>query len=178
MWTHLDAPTGFAWLRDSLRNGTLACAADGSYNPALPTLSGAGFVLMCTRSGHYISGNFFEMSSAASSFRRELLGLLAIFLILLAVKEYYLQQSNRTNQIVCDNKAAIYRFKCRTRRIAPGQKNADILHIHRTITSRFHNTHTIEHVHAHQDDNIQFANLSIAAKLNTICDSLAKEAVR
>ena len=37
--------------------------------------------------------------------------------------------------------------------------------------------YTIEHVHAHQDDHIQFANLTTAAKLNTICDSLAKEAV-
>ena len=97
MWMHLDAPTGFTWLRDSLHDGTLACAANGSYNPAFPELSGAGFLLMCTCSGHYVSGNFFETSSAASSFHGELLGLLAIFLILLAVEEYYHQLSNCTN---------------------------------------------------------------------------------
>ena len=161
MWTHLDAPTGFAWLRNSLRDGTLACAANGSYNLAFSELSGAGFVLLCTCSGHYVSGNFFEVSSALSSFRGELLRLLAIFLILLAVEEYYHQLSAHTNQIICDNKAAIYRCRRRTQQITPGQKNADILCVHHTITNCLHNMHTIKHAHAHQNDHTQFANLTL-----------------
>ena len=52
---------------------------DGSYNrPVAPTISGSGWVLVCTRQRKMIRGSFYECSPSASSYRGKLLGLTAI----------------------------------------------------------------------------------------------------
>ena len=57
--------------------------------------------------GKCISGTLVEKSTYASSYRGELLGLLAIRLFLLAVEEYYGVTTDGSD-LVCDNKAALY----------------------------------------------------------------------
>jgi hypothetical protein len=69
-----------------LEKGTIVCVTDGSYNrKVVPNISGAGFVLYCTKAKCMLRGNFYEESTAASSYQGELLGLVAIHTTLFAL---------------------------------------------------------------------------------------------
>ena len=69
-----------------MREGTLVAAFDGSYNCiSIPEMSGAGWILLCKRTGKSIKGSLVEWSKAASSYQGKLLGMLAVHLMMLAV---------------------------------------------------------------------------------------------
>ncbi len=62
--------------------------ADGSFMRDINmNLCSTAFVLECAEGRGMITGSFAEFSSAASAFRGELLGLMAIHLLLLALQE-------------------------------------------------------------------------------------------
>ena len=72
------------WLVEGIRNGTVIAVADGSYDrKTAPDVSGAGLVLCCTNAEKMLRVSFFERSHSASSYRGELLGLVALHLHLL-----------------------------------------------------------------------------------------------
>ena len=60
---------------------------DGSYiKEHYPELCAAAFVLECTKGRGRLAGAFAEASTAANAYCGELLGLMAVHLLLLAVK--------------------------------------------------------------------------------------------
>eukprot|EP00956_Cyclotella_meneghiniana_P009811 scaffold13589_cov49-Cyclotella_meneghiniana.AAC.3 len=74
------------WIVDSIREGTCIAVTDGSYiREIFGEMCSAAFVLECTRGKGRILGSFPEQSQRACAYRGELLGLMAIHLILLAV---------------------------------------------------------------------------------------------
>jgi len=82
--------SGSAWLVEGIRNGTVVAVADGSYDrKTAPDVSGAGLVLCCTNAEKMLRVRFFERSRSASSYRGELLGLVALRLLLLAMCQSY-----------------------------------------------------------------------------------------
>ena len=110
MWSGLNLDCDTTWLAQALAAGTLVCVTDGSYDRRkAKDLSGAGYVIYCTASGKKITGSLVERSEDASSYRGELLGMLAIHLLLHAVKTFYHSSGDGT-KIYCDNKGAIYTF--------------------------------------------------------------------
>jgi len=80
MWDFIDGKhDDMSWIVTAMRNHTAIMVTDGSFHRKLaPTTSGAGWLLVCTKSLKMIRGCFYEESSKASSYRGELLGLLAI----------------------------------------------------------------------------------------------------
>eukprot|EP00985_Skeletonema_marinoi_P026241 scaffold20202_cov139-Skeletonema_marinoi.AAC.1 len=100
-------------------------------------------------------GEFAEFSVAANSYRAEQLGMLALHLLLLTAEEYY-QQSLTDANIFCDNKGTIQTFSKEHRRIPAGAKNNDILRVLRRIQTTSKLAHKLQHVKAHQDDNVPF----------------------
>ena len=110
-------PDDTAWIADSMRDGTLLCVRDGSYDgKRAKHLFSAGWILFCTESHRFLSGSLVEWSSSASNYRGELLGMLAIHLFLLAIEEYYGMPPASSN-IHCDNKGAIYTFEQKSKRV-------------------------------------------------------------
>ena len=75
------------------------------------------------------------MSPSADSYRGEILGMLAIRLFLLAVKEFY-GTVTTSNDICCDNKGALYTFERKSKRVPSGKANTDIQRVLRTVKSR------------------------------------------
>ena len=61
----------------------------------------------------HISATLVEWSDSASAYRRELLIMLAIHLILYAIKEYY--RVTWDSNVLCDNKGALYTFQRRSK---------------------------------------------------------------
>jgi sentrin-specific protease 1 len=178
MWEGLVLDEDPDWIIDALERGSLYCATDGSHNKKLaPLISGAAWVLFCSHSRKVMRGEFAEFSVAANSYRAEQLGMLALHLLLLTAEEYY-QQSLTDANIFCDNKGTIQTFSKEHRRIPAGAKNNDILRVLRRIQTTSKLAHKLQHVKAHQDDNVPFRLLSLDAKLNFECDLRAKHAVQ
>jgi hypothetical protein len=135
MWNFVsDVTSELSWLPLALESGTVVLATDGSYDRKKgPNMSGAGWVIACWRSGRVLKGSFFGFSSNASSYRGELLGLVAIHTRVLHVCRFY-QPSMVTGKIVCNSKLALYKSsKKGHRRIRPGVAQADLFRALRSI---------------------------------------------
>ena len=64
------------WLLKGMKNNYLVWCADGSYKRKVaPFVSGAGWMVYCTKSKKSMEGQFFEYSDSANAYRAEQLGL-------------------------------------------------------------------------------------------------------
>ena len=177
MWRDLRLDGSSEWVAESLRNKSLVCVTDGSYNKKeARDVCSAGWTMTCRQSGRKISGTLVEVSPSADSYRGEMLGMLAIRLFLLAVEEYY-GVITVDNKICCDNKGALFTFEKKSKRVPSGKANTDILRVLRTINSRTKSNFVQRHVKAHQDEVKKWRMLTFEEKLNFNCDKLAKEAI-
>jgi hypothetical protein len=76
------------WLSNAIRNNTLVAVTDGLYMKELyPNMNSCAFIFECSGGGGRMTGAFPEQTIAACSYQGELLGLLAIHLILLSVNK-------------------------------------------------------------------------------------------
>jgi hypothetical protein len=76
----------FEWLEHAILEGLLVTVTDGSYIRELYShLCSAAFVLECSMGGGRVYGSFSESLLVANAYRGELLGLMAIHLILLSI---------------------------------------------------------------------------------------------
>ena len=108
MWEGATIEEDPLWVAQAMTAGTLICVTDGSYDRRKAhDLSGAGWTLYCTATKKQLSGSLVERSEYASSYRGELLGMLAIHIFLHAVEKYFHAHGD-SNSIYCDNKGAIY----------------------------------------------------------------------
>ena len=86
MWKSLCLVGDDHWLEDAIEAGTCMAVTDGSYIKEIlvPNMCSAAFILECSEGRGRIVGCFPEQMMAACTYRGELLGLMAIHLILLA----------------------------------------------------------------------------------------------
>jgi hypothetical protein len=77
-----------AWMKKAIKENTLVAVTDGSYMKELyPDMNSCAFILECSRGRGRMSGAFSEQNMAACLYQGELLGLLAIHLILLSINK-------------------------------------------------------------------------------------------
>ena len=178
MWDGVvDETQDLRWLIDGITNGTVIGVTDGSYDrKRLPLVSGAGWLLCCTSSKKMLKGNFFEHSSSASSYRGELLGLVALHTLLLALCTFY-EIPAASGQVCCDNISALRQSSKRRRRVQTGASQADLLRVIRTIKYSQTLKLSYEHVDGHQDRHKTWRELRLVEQLNVVCDLLAKSGV-
>jgi hypothetical protein len=178
MWDGVEDPQqDLQWLVDGLKNGTLLCVTDGSYHKKLaPTVSGAGWLICCTSAHKMLRGNFYEISPSASSYRGELLGLVALHTLLLALSIFY-EVPVVNGRICCDNIAALKQSSFRRRRVKNGASQADLLRALRTLKQSQALKCLYKHVDSHQDRHKLWWQLTLEEQLNCVCDGLAKAAV-
>lgn len=88
MWQSLQLLGDDNWLIDAIWEGTCISVTDRLYiREIFGDMSSCAFVLECTHGRGKILGSFPEQSQHACAYRGELLGLMAIYLILLAVNK-------------------------------------------------------------------------------------------
>jgi hypothetical protein len=74
------------WIEEAIKTNLLIAITDGSYMKELfPNMNSCTFIFECSRGGRRLTGAFPEQSIASCAYCGELLGLLAIHLILLSV---------------------------------------------------------------------------------------------
>jgi hypothetical protein len=86
LWEYMSVEGGTDWIAQAIMAGSLVSVTDWSYMRQLyPNLCLAAFVLECSHGSGRLIGLFKEASKAANAYRGELLGLMAIHLILVSV---------------------------------------------------------------------------------------------
>jgi hypothetical protein len=166
---------GVKWLKHAISEGLLVAVTDGSYIRELfPNLCSAAFVLECSKGHGRVYGLFLEALLVANAYRGELLGLMAIHLILLSVNTISPQLLGSI-KVMSDCLGALKRVTyLPPYRIPSRCRHSDILkmilvHCHGLAFTTYYS-----HVKAHQDDKDLFSKLSRKAQLNCICDHAAK----
>jgi len=85
-WNEMKVVGGTDCLSQAIARGMLVAVTDCSYiREHYPEICSAAFILECKHSGGRVTGAFPEASIEANAFQGELLGLMAVHLLLLAV---------------------------------------------------------------------------------------------
>ncbi len=94
---------------EAIADSTLVAVTDGSYIRELyPQLCSAAFVLECAKGRGRLIGSFSQSTMVANAYRGELLGLLAIHLLLLSINKIHPTLEGST-EIVSDCHGALTR---------------------------------------------------------------------
>ena len=164
------------WLSSAILAGSLVAVADGSYIRELfPDANSCAFVLECQEGRGRLLGRLVEGSKDACAYRGELLGLLAIHLILLAVNTLRPNLVG-TVRICSDCLGALGRVvDLPADRLPSGIRHSDILKVLMIHCRDFTFDCVYEHVEAHQDDQYAYSELSRVSQLNCCMDAEAKQ---
>jgi hypothetical protein len=175
LWEHMTVHGGFEWLEHAILEGLLVVVTDGSYKRELyPHLCSAAFVLECSSGRGRVYGSFLELLLVANAYRGELLGLMAIHLILLSVNTISPQLLGSV-EVMSDCLGALKRVTYLPPYQIPSRcRHFDILKTILVHCRGLTFTTYYSHVKAHQDDKDSFSKLSRNAQLNCICDQAAK----
>jgi hypothetical protein len=178
LWEHMLIEGGTEWVANAIQDRLLVAVTDGSYIRQLyPHLCSVAFVLECANGCGRNIGSFSESSATANTYRGELLGLMAIHLLLVSINRVHTMLVGSV-EVVLDCLGTLkHVVHLPPYRIPSRCKHLDILKnilINcRELTFTLH----YSHVKAHQDDNVAFDKLSRKLQLNCICDHLAKQRI-
>ena len=166
------------WIAEAIKDNSLVAVTDGSYIKEIyPNLCSAAYILECKHGRGKLIGSMPEQSLAACAYRGELLGLLAIHLILLSVNKVHPSLSGSA-VIYSDCLGALGRVKdLPPYRIPTRCKHSDILKTILVNCSELTFAREFKHVAAHQDDEQSFHKLSRPSQLNCACDAGAKKQI-
>ena len=178
LWEDIEITGDGLWLRESILRGSCIAVADGSFmREAHPHLCSTAFTLECQEGKGQIRESFAEFSAVASAFRGELLGLMAIHLILRALQEVTGELTGKI-RVYLDCKGALSKVRwLPPQQVAASSKHADILRIILQARVRVADICIFKYVQAHQDDAVGFYVLGRPAQLNCLMDANAKRAL-
>jgi len=88
MWKGLRISGDGAWMIEAMRDNSLVAVTDGSYMKVLfSNMNSCAFIFECTKKRGRMTGAFPEKTAEAGSYQGELIGHLAIHLILLSINK-------------------------------------------------------------------------------------------
>jgi hypothetical protein len=179
IWDDLKVTGSTDWIAQAIADNTLMAVTGGSYiTEHYPELCSSAFVLECIKGRGRLAGAFAEASVVANAYHGELLGLMAVHLLLFAVETVSPGLSGSA-EIYYDCIGALGRVATLPPYRIPSRcRHLDIL---KTImvncaSLSFHREY--HHVAAHQDNHPRWEDLSRAAQLNSACDAGAKAILR
>ena len=175
MWDQVKLIGDINWIAGAIDSQECIAVTDGSFMRELTSevCSTAFFFENSDRSCKLV-GAFPERSETANAYRGELLGIMAIHLILLAVNKVAPNLAGSIT-IYSDCERALGSVDNLPKlKIPPKYKHSDILkNIMINCSQLSFNIH-YKHISAHQDDRMDFSQLSRPAQLNCAVDMGAK----
>lgn len=178
MWNEIQLVGDMNWIAEAIATNQCIAVTDGSYQREITTevCSNAFFFENSDRSCKLV-GAFPERSETANAYRGELLGLMAIHLILLAVNKVN-PDIRGSVTIYSDCQRALGSVaSLPTLKIPTKYKHSDILKNILVNCTNLSFVRNYEHIAAHQDDKKAFHELSRAAQLNCAVDAGAKRQI-
>ncbi len=139
---------------------TLVAVTDGSYiREHYPELCSAAFILECTQGGGRVTGAFPEASIDTNAFQGELLGLMAVHLLLLVVNTVSPGLTGLV-RVYSDCLGALSRVaELPPYRVPSCCRHSDILRTILVNCSGLTFSRKYCHVEAHQDDKVKWEEL-------------------
>ena len=176
MWDSMVLIGDDDWIEKAIANRSCVAVTDGSYMRELyPHVCSAAFIFECTKGTGRLIGSFPEQSVSANAYRGELLGLMAIHLILRGVNEIAPALGGSVT-VISDCLGAISRVEhLPPHRIPSKCKHSDILKNILVSCSDLSFELVFEHVNAHQDDRETYDSLTRKVQLNCLMDGKAKQ---
>ena len=109
-----------------------------------------------------------ELSASAGSYRRELLGMLAVQVFLLLAECFYGSSTEEWegNRVSCNNMGVLHTFAKKSKRVPASSSNTDTKGALQEVNKRANNKYHLEHVRGHQDRSKRVRDLSLKARLN------------
>ena len=165
-------------MAEAIANETLIAVIDGSYLKEIyPHNNSAAFVFECSRGRGRLWGSFAEHTPDAGSYRGELLGLMAIHLILRGVN-VVLPNLRGSVLILSDCLGALNKVReLPPYRIPTQCSHSDILKNIMANCNELSFTRHYSHVKTHQDDGRAYGDLPRDTQLNCQMDYLARTAI-
>ena len=178
MWDNLAITGNLDWVAASIADSSCVAVTDGSYMKELhPYLNSAAFVLECSKGRGRLMGSFVEQTPNAGSYRGELLGLMAIHLILRSMNEVF-KDLRGSVHIYSDCLGALNKVEnLPPYRIPTKCSHSDILKNIMVNCSNLTFLRIFSHMKAHQDDHSGYESLTRSAQLNCQMDYHAKQAI-
>ena len=175
IWDDLKVTGGTDWISQAISENCLLAVTDSSYiKEHYPELCSTAFILECSKGRGRLVGALAEASVAANAYRGELLGLMAVHLLLLAV-ETMSPGLKGSAAIYLDCLGALGRVaKLPPYRIPSRCRHSDILKTTMVNCTNLSCQREYHHVTAHQDNHTWWENLTRTAQLNSACDAGAK----
>ena len=136
----------------------------------------AGFVIRCTSTGCQAAGTIAEFSEDASNYRGEILGGMMIMLVLRAATGRS-HLPFRQVTVNCDNNGVVLNGNDPRSPLPEKQVQADVLRCLKQYVRELPVEVVYEWVKGHQDDRLEWGNLTLKEQLNCFVDGLAKKAL-
>jgi hypothetical protein len=176
MWDNLKWVGDDDWLAVAIAEGTCVAVTDGSYMKDLyPNIHSAALVLEGSQGQGRLWCSFPEASTVACSYRGELIGLMAIHLLLLAINEVNPGLRGSVH-IYSDCLGALDKVRnLPPSRIPSGLAHSDVLKNIMVNCGNLSFERWYSHVNAHQDDKVAYKDLQRPAQLNVNMDYCAKQ---
>jgi hypothetical protein len=178
LWDNLAISGDISWIDKSIADNSCMAVTDGSYMKEVHlNLNSAAFVFECSEGRGRLMGTFIEATTNVGSYREELLGLMAIHLLLHGVHEVRPGLVGSVH-ILSDCLGALHKVENLPPYQIPTQcSHSDILKTIMTNCSNLSFTRIFSHVKAHQDNSVEYGSLSRHAQLNFQMDYHAKKAI-
>jgi hypothetical protein len=179
LWNNMKVVGGTDWLTQAIAGGTLIAVTDGSYiQEHYPEICSAALILECKHSGGHVTEAFPEASIETNAFQGEMLGLLAVHLLLLAVNTVSPSLTGLV-RVYSNCLGALSRVaEFPPYRVPTRCRHSDILKTILVICGGLTFRRKYCHVEAHQDNKVRWEELSCEAQLNAACDASAKALIR
>jgi hypothetical protein len=127
LWENLSFDDDGEWIWQSVEQGSLVIAHNGSYMPKESTEHClAGVIMYCSTLKKWLKSSIVEHSNAASNYRGELLGAVMAFLILRAATEKSCHPYPRQT-LYCDNRGVIQHSNTPRIGLTEKQKQDDLI---------------------------------------------------
>ena len=178
LWDNMRISGDIDWLAEAIRDNSLVAVTDGSYiQERYPYLNSAAFIFECSVGRGRLMGSFIEYTPDACAYRGELLGLMAIHLILLGINDFH-KGITGSVQIFSDCLGALEKVEnLPPYRIPSRCSHGDILKNILVNCSNLTFARTFSHVKGHQDDHASYLDLDRPAQLNCQMDHQAKRLI-
>jgi hypothetical protein len=178
-WDQVQLIGDTNWLITAIGTNSCIAVADGSYMREITnTVCSTAFFFENTVRSCKVVGAFPEQSETANAYREELLGLMAIHLLLLAVNKVA-PHLDGSIIIYSDCERALGSIESLpTLKIPTKYKHADILKNILVNCTNLSFRIDYQHISAHQDEGTSFHLLSRPAQLNCAADAGTKRQIR
>ena len=176
LWKTFVVDGDGSWIYEGILRNSLIFMSDGSYDEKrAPDVCSCSAMIRCKISGHTASVTWVEHSDrfSADNYRAELLGAIALqLLIKVACDGKYISPVMRP-RIGCDNVGVVFHGNHPWRPIAAKQMQADLLRYYKELVRTSPIKLSFYHVHGHLDKFLTLEQMTPEERLNCVCDKMA-----